>query len=104
MNSIGAMYDDIFKTDDNYMNSIFEGLRLENNPTLEPIEEMFNEIFDPLAVKDNREFEKIDNKKAKELQYGLNQPNLREEDEESELVIGEPVYHTQYSTIWNKDL
>ena len=34
MNSIGVMYDDIFKTDDNYMNSIFEGLRLENNPTL----------------------------------------------------------------------
>jgi hypothetical protein len=36
MSSITYMYDDIFKSDAD-LNSIFEGLRVENNPTLEPI-------------------------------------------------------------------
>lgn len=33
MNSIGSMYDDIFKSDVQ-LDSIFDGLRVENNPTL----------------------------------------------------------------------
>lgn len=46
MNSISSMYDDIFKSDTDF-NSIFDGLRVENNPTLEPIDQMFKEIFKP---------------------------------------------------------
>lgn len=65
MNSIGVMYDDIFKSDDE-LNTIFEGLRVENNPTLEPIEKMFNEVFDPEAVRDQRQFEKVPPEQARE--------------------------------------
>jgi len=40
------MYDDIFKTDDyNNNNSLFEGLKVDNNPILEPIDNMVTEIF-----------------------------------------------------------
>jgi hypothetical protein len=46
MNSISNMYDDIFKSDTDF-NSIFDGLKLENNPTLEPIDQMFKEVFKP---------------------------------------------------------
>jgi hypothetical protein len=70
MNSIEAMYDDIFKSDDE-LNTIFEGLRVENNPTLEPISEMFNDVFEPEAVKDHKHFIKIKNEEARQLQYGL---------------------------------
>jgi hypothetical protein len=58
MNSIGTMYDDIFKTDDE-LNTIFEGLKLENNPTLEPIRDMFNDVFEPQTGKDKKEFIKL---------------------------------------------
>lgn len=71
MNSISGMYDDIFKSEVQF-DSIFDGLRLENNPSLEPIEEMFNDVFQPEAVKDKREFVKLEGSKAKEMQYGLN--------------------------------
>ena len=67
---------------------------------------MFNEVFKPEAVKDNKEFIKVEAKQAKELQYGLvgqNQNRDEDSDEES-LVIGEPVYINQFNGIWNKDL
>ena len=100
MNSISGMYDDIFKSEVD-LDSIFDGLRVENNPKLEPIEQMFNEVFQPEAVQDKRQFVKVEGSKAKELQYGLRK---EESDEEEELVVGEPVYHNQYANIWNKDL
>jgi hypothetical protein len=64
LNSIGEMYDDIFKSEVNF-DSIFDGLRLENNPSLEPISGMFNNIFEPETVKDNREFIKLPGDKQK---------------------------------------
>ncbi len=53
--TIGNMYDDIFKSDTDF-NSIFENLKVDNNPILQPIDEMIVEIFDPKDVRDSKEY------------------------------------------------
>ncbi len=58
------MYDDIFSNDD-HLNSILKGIQVEDNPSLQPIEKMFNDIFDPQTVKDKREFVKVKTQQIK---------------------------------------
>ena len=41
MATIGTMYDDIFKSDVNF-NEIFENIKVDNNPILDPISDMMN--------------------------------------------------------------
>lgn len=53
MASIENMYSDIF-SGDSYYNSLFENLKVDNNPILEPVSDMFKEVFDPEAVKDGK--------------------------------------------------
>ena len=59
MNSIQTMYDDIFKTDDSHLNSIFDGLKVDNNPFLDPISDMVHDIFPQETVKPKVQFKKM---------------------------------------------
>ena len=53
------MYDDIFKTDDSHLNSIFDGLKVDNNPFIDPISDMVHDIFPQETVKPKVQYKKM---------------------------------------------
>ena len=79
MNAINGMYDNLFSGDK--LDAIFKNLAVDNNPVLEPIDDMSQDIFQseqasgPKYVKENIRLKK----------------NGDFDDEEDIMIIGEPV-------------
>ena len=63
MDRINGMYDNIFGSETNY-DLLFENLKVDNNPILDPIDNMINDIFDPNDVNDGKQYEKLSSKEA----------------------------------------
>ena len=80
-------------------------MKVDNNPILEPINEMVQDIFNPDDVSDGKEYEKLSKKEAQALkQKQQSFPQEDEEQEEEEFVIGEPVYMNNSQDAFNYKL
>ena len=64
LKKMDGMYDNIFGSETNY-DHLFQNLQADNNPMLDPINNMVNDIFDPNDVKDNKQYEMLSPAEAK---------------------------------------
>lgn len=79
LDSIGDMYGDIFSNEAR-PSPLFENLAVENNPILDPIDKMHEQVFDPKEVKDAKVYEKVEPPAPGHNPYRAGQAQYVQED------------------------
>jgi hypothetical protein len=63
MERMNGMYDSIFAANMDY-EKLFENIKVDNNPILDPIDHMMGDIFDPNDVRDGKQYQKVSKSEA----------------------------------------